>query len=794
MRLKAFNNLIGKGRKGLALVLSVCFILSALTGCGKGRYDEPELLSPIALTKMFRHPEMRDMKDVKYFEGTVVPKDYPAFYKNTTSLSKICVKVGDYVEEGDVLAIGEIQTYGMSVEDYNSQISYQSQIGDIQSKITDKEIEIENYTRTAAEENGDSEAVEASDKKLALLNEDKRYNSAVSDYKIGKYAEARDELSEEIGEATLVAEHSGYVTFIKDISDSDTASAYENVVVISDMEDLYIECSSIPVKLYKYADFDEKYTYVDGEKVNIKEIPYTQEIKSLSEVTGNQLNMRFEAGAKLNCGDNMLVILKDKARENVMTVGAGAVVAEGLNRYVYVRRDGDDIEKRTVETGYEAGGYVEIEYGLSMEDEVYYPLEQFYPASYREEEIGIGDMTESKMSKFLLGKNSNITGYYMDYAGTIEEVCVKVDDEVKKGDLLFTYSTENSAAKLGELTEKMSTLRSNHTETIEMYTEMKEELEAAQASDQSEETTETEDYSEDSFGGFSEFGEASGENTDPNDINQGHTKYYIEKNELNIEIIDYRIEMENLMFSMSLNSYQDEYDEISKNNDGTGLISVYAESDGIVKSIDREAIAGKVFKGRKHLISVAEEGVNQTLVQMREFTTSAFGGQDDGSTATDVKSAAIGKEIKLTLGEDVISGRSIGTNGQVKTNYETYSDGKPVFTFCTPGTGYKDQFYVELDKEIDYDEALRDKNSVEISFLYKDYRSLPVLDKGLIYTDYVNGQDLTYVWIEKDGELIKQYITVTNLGIENSSSYVVIDGIEIGDKVVRETISPAEGD
>ena len=204
---------------------------------------------------------MRDMKDIKYFEGIVVPKDYPAFYKNTTTLNKICVKVGDYVEECDVLAIGEIQTYGMSVEDYNSQISYQSQMGDIQSKITDKEIEIENYTRTAAEEDGDSEAVEDSDKKLALLNEDKRYNSAVSDYKISKYAEARDELSEEIGEATLVAEHSGYVTFIKDISDSDMAAAYENVVVISDMEDLYIECSSIPVKLYKYADFDEKYTY-----------------------------------------------------------------------------------------------------------------------------------------------------------------------------------------------------------------------------------------------------------------------------------------------------------------------------------------------------------------------------------------------------------------------------------------------------------------------------------------------------------------------------------------------------
>ena len=74
----------------------------------------------------------------------------------------------------------------------------------------------------------------------------------------------------------------------------------------------------------------------------------------------------------------------------------------------------------------------------------------------------------------------------------------------------------------------------------------------------------------------------------------------------------------------------------------------------------------------------------------------------------------------------------------------------------------------------------------------KIYASIPTVDVD--GNELITSKLFYSIWIEKDGELIKQYITVTNLGIENSSSYVVIDGIEIGDKVVRETITPAEGD
>ena len=87
---------------------------------------------------------------------------------------------------------------------------------------------------------------------------------------------------------------------------------------------------------------------------------------------------------------------------------------------------------------------------------------------------------------------------------------------------------------------------------------------------------------------------------------------------------------------------------------------------------------------------------------------------------------------------------------------------------------------------MDYDEALRDKGSVEVTFLLKDYKGIPVLDKGLIYTSYLSDRPQNYVWKEVNGELVMQYVTVINLGDERTGDVAVIDGLEVGDKIVRE--------
>ena len=762
---------LGKLKKTVAIFLMAVIGMSTFSGCNERAYTEPELIDPMVVSKIFRHPEIRDLMDVKYYEGVVVPHDYPAFYKNRTQLSSINVKIGDYVEKGDVIAYGVVESYGNTSSDWKDMINNESTIKGLMTNISDDEIELQSISRKVASENGDNALIESADKQIALLGEDKRYNSELSEYMIGRYRASRDEEVKKEEEAVLVASHSGYVTFVKDISTDDVAKAYENVAVISDMDDLFIEATGASVKNYDCADYDEKYTYVDGKKIPVKEVKYADDIKSLSEVTDKELPVRYEASAELKCGDNMLVVLKKKKAENVMCVGSSAVVIEGLSRYVYVRKKAgsDDIEKRSVEVGYRNENYTEIKYGLTEEDEVYYPLNQFYPVNYKEIEVGTGNISVGAMTKFILGKNSNVKGYYTEYAGQLQEIYVKQDDEVKKGDLLFTYKTENTAAKLKEINESIKNLKANHASTIESYTEMKAELASGNSSD----------YSSD----------ASGEYATATD-----SHYNDDKDAINGRIIDYRIQIENTNYSYSLKKLEAQYQQLAEDNDGSGLISVYAESDGIVKNVDRDAIPGKVYEDRKYIVSISEEGVNETLIQMREYKTSGPGEQQENEETTgDLKAAPIGKEINVKIGEREYTGRAIGVNGN-KDNYDAYYNDKPVFTYCTPGREYKDQFYADIDGNVDYDEALRDKGSVEVTFLLKDYKGIPVLDKGLIYTSYLSDKPQNYVWKEVNGELVMQYVTVINLGDERTGDVAVIDGLEVGDKIVREVSAAVEED
>ena len=53
---------------------------------------------------------------------------------------------------------------------------------------------------------------------------------------------------------------------------------------------------------------------------------------------------------------------------------------------------------------------------------------------------------------------------------------------------------------------------------------------------------------------------------------------------------------------------------------------------------------------------------------------------------------------------------------------------------------------------------------------------------------------LNYVWKEVNGKLVMQYVTVINLGDERTGDVAVIDGLEVGDKIVREVSAAVEED
>ena len=129
-----------------AFVLAAVLITSNLTGCGRKPYDEPELVSPIAEIKMFKKPEYGDINMVRGLSGVVVPTEYPVFCKGNFTIDSLKVKIGDYVEEGDVIATGFNVSYGNSIEDYDRMISDESNRKGIQASIDSTMISLEEYS------------------------------------------------------------------------------------------------------------------------------------------------------------------------------------------------------------------------------------------------------------------------------------------------------------------------------------------------------------------------------------------------------------------------------------------------------------------------------------------------------------------------------------------------------------------------------------------------------------------------------------------------------------------------
>ena len=139
-----------------AIVLSAAVMLTSLTGCGARKgYDAPELIAPVSVSRIFRNPEMRDLKDVKYYEGVVVPTAYPVFYDRFMTVKEVKVKIGDYVEEGDVIAVGESVSQGMGYSegtDGSEGVGIQRKIDDLEQSFrtqqtgkTDEQAEMERF-------------------------------------------------------------------------------------------------------------------------------------------------------------------------------------------------------------------------------------------------------------------------------------------------------------------------------------------------------------------------------------------------------------------------------------------------------------------------------------------------------------------------------------------------------------------------------------------------------------------------------------------------------------------------
>lgn len=517
----------GNAQSVIPVVLTGLFFVMLIGGCGSKKTETiPDLEEPAASNASYQQVTYGDIGTTNVLLGTAVPKEYGQAYKANVTVTRILVEPGDTVEKGDVLAYADVDEASASREAKQQELSHENTVYELNQKIN--QLQQENETENITSQ-------------IAVLQENSRYDTKLHEYRVQKLNEEIAALDDLIADGTLKANHSGEVVYTKSLTVSRNAGTGENVVVVADTENLEIKLKDVTVQNYKYKDVPEKYMLQSGERVPVTEREYSTDELVLAKINNDYPNVLIEKpeGVELKAGELYPIYFEEKKAEHVLLVGNNSLYQEDGENYVYVGTGDDTREKRKVTTGVSDDHNTQIVEGLEEGEAVYYETMERMPSDYTEYMVERSDFQVENHGLKYGRADKNARVYLTEKEGVLVEIAVEKDAEVKKGDLLYIIDTGEGKAAITEAANAIETENTTCQKQQADYDAQLIELQNA--------TDSVSDYDR--------------------------------------QIITLQKEVAEADHSYTLQQLQAAYDTLSRGNDGTGKLSVYADEDGKVSKI-----------------------------------------------------------------------------------------------------------------------------------------------------------------------------------------------------------------
>ena len=808
MKKRTSNNFIKRGavRKGAALALLFALLLS-VSSCGtKETAAAPELLTPVALTDSYRPVERRDIGEVSYLNGTVVPESYPVFSKDTIFIYQLKVNPGDQVKKGDVIAVGDTREAEKEISACTKQMEVLRQERASKEIISKKTEEKLGYRKKAAEEAGFTEEAAAYDMAIRKEQENRRYTLAQDDAAIAELGKQISKLKEARGKLTFTAPHDGQVTYLVDITSSSGSMvmANSNIAVISDFSDLYIE-SEEETNDYKYADYQEKYIMSDGKKYPVEEYAYTQAELSYAKNVNRYPRVRFRAkGLTQEAGSVVPIYFTKNSCTDVLAVGNDSVYQEGEVYYCYVQDSEGQRERRELELGVRDSLYSEVKSGLSEGEQVLYDNKAVMPAKYKEYQVKPGVYTEEAETEYygLLETEHKIR--LAETTGSVQEVKVSAGASVTKGQELLTIAIPSGKGEQAEQKNTITDIEQGHKASLAEFDERekaaKAAIEAAKkagkipvpvpksdgkaeeakeqakeqagtASDGKEEAKEQEKEQTGTASGGAEGDDAQtgGEDGVTDEEKQAYLegRYAEEENRLELEILAEERKMEAVEYNAGLAEVKAALAESSAGSGGT--VSIKAESSGTIgqniPTKDISVVAGQ------YLYTISSPGEKLLKVNMPVKR-----GKMEAGPAAPGQKLVISTEGKDYAG--VCVAESAGSRVCLFTR-----DGEAHLTTYPEGEG--GQFIVKTDDDDFF--AGEELPKGKVHFDGVSVKGGIVVPAKCVYTeqDPLTQQTTSFVWRVTEKGLSKQNVTVFPVG-QYSDDRLILAGLSVGDVIAEE--------
>lgn len=729
------------------IAASLAFIMTMLqfTACGEVKEDVPELLDPIAVTESSRPAEIRDIGDVKVYKGFVVPESYPVFSERALTIAEIKVDIGDYVNEGDEIAIGDTSMYDEEIASLSRDLDFLYFRRESTIDISAKLVENLTYEQDREIYGNDYAAVLDYSNKIYNEQENDRYGVAVIDAEIANTLDRIAELRRLRDKLIFVAPHSGYVTFIKDFSTTNAIAPSENIAVVSDYDDLYIEASDLYTKNMKENTYVEMYTMQDGKKIPIEQYEFTPKELSLAEALKSYPNVRFRCnGLRLQIGATVPLYFKRKSENGVLAIGQDSVFYEGDTVYCYVFDNDGQKERRDIIIGMTDRYYVEVKSGLKEGEMVYYENQAVMPVKYSEYEVVTEDYVEEYATNMIGQFMSKYDIYIADCDGMLTKANVHTGEDVTEEQELYTIKSAVGKGDIAEVNNQIIDNNKKHTDAINDINHSEEEVSAAL--------------------------EAARVAPAPVASDTDAVKeslYRVENLEANLYLVNEYRQLEEYSYAYTNTLLQNRLYKLSIGSDTDGVITTTAVKAGRVGTASLKEDT-TIRKGQ-YLFTVNRYG-EKKIVKV------GMPSKDDVGV---LPAAKLGQDIVYREGDTTYTGKCIGMNGNAQKYFVFTRDGTEHLTYSAPYSGSSETFFAEMDN----DKIVDDDMKGEITFKGSVIKGGTTIPARALYSEAAGvSEKKYYVWRITDAGLSKTYVNVYS-ATRVSDKFLILSGLNVGDKI-----------
>lgn len=736
------------------LIMGILAMMLMLTACGEVR-ETPELVEPLSDNQSFRPVERRTIGTMKVEIGYVVPEEYSHFYKRATTIKDINCTLGQYVNEGDVLAVADIENLQDQLEEM--QAAYNLLVAEHEVRLPEYELNIKilNSRRQASLYMYDEESAKDINTEIKKEEENHTYDEELYSYMVDYYQREIADLQKDIKDATLKAKKSGYVTYIKDTSKGSMVGINEAVVVIADDSNVHIEVDGVTTGNNPYKKYEVKYALINGEEVAVEEMEYTSQETVLSKVQESYPNIRYVPTKQtdLKTGDTVVMCFIVTEKRDVLSIGYDSSNADEGGSYVYVKGANDELEKRYVELGIGDDYYVEVISGLEEGEEVYYVQESIKPIYYEEYVVEKSDYVQTVEGKSIKKADIINTAYFTKCNGKVDKIVVNSGESFSKGDVLMVIDSGGGSAVIQEVENDIKHARMDYEKSVKEYDKQISDLKTQNLRLL---TSIEEGRFYDTLGEHEE---------DAIECQRDILLHQASIAEIQKEVL--RLEYED-----NVRKLQKRVEKLRKNNNGSGMINVIAEDDGVVSRV--YVIEGNV---------VEVGGENSLLMSCTK-------------ASDDMASIAIGKDVtipgisaKVTISvkdKDYKYSAQIASRN-IPKSYAFTEDDKAYVSACLNTNSGTPAFVAHLDDAEFFDKEVIKDCKAEIEQL--NLPNMIVVPGSVVYYEDSKTKDAKkyFVWKVENGQLVKQYVIKgTSYNIGNDMRTVILSGVSEGDILAKE--------